>query len=149
MGKRCPGCTGVPLCHPLHHVCLCPPGHPLLSSCLPRWHLPIPSPGFSVQLSLHPLGEDTVSAAPAPFSSSSLQGMGWVPLQEDKELDGEEGGDRAPEDSCVVCLSRPRECVLLGCGHICCCFRCFQALPTRLCPICRGPIDRVVPLYQA
>lgn len=69
--------------------------------------------------------------------------------EEDKELDGEEGGDRAPEDSCVVCLSRPRECVLLGCGHICCCFRCFQALPTRLCPICRGPIDRVVPLYQA
>ncbi|KAM4769795.1 mitochondrial ubiquitin ligase activator of nfkb 1-A-like isoform 4-T5 [Cyanocitta cristata] len=69
--------------------------------------------------------------------------------QQDKELDGEEAGDRAPEDSCVVCLSRPRECVLLGCGHICCCFRCFQALPTRLCPICRGPIDRVVPLYQA
>lgn len=80
MGKKCPGCTGVPLCHPLHHVCSCPPGHPLLSSCLPRWHLPISPPGFSVQLSLHPLGEDTVSAAPAPFSSSSLQGMGWVPL---------------------------------------------------------------------
>lgn len=69
--------------------------------------------------------------------------------QQDKEPDGEEDGDRAPEDSCVVCLSQPRECVLLGCGHICCCFRCFQALPTRLCPICRGPIDRVVPLYQA
>lgn len=80
MGKRCPGCTGIPLCHPLHHVCSCPPGHPLLSSCLPRWHLPTPPPGFSVQLSLHPLGEDTVSAAPAPFSSPSLQGRGWLPL---------------------------------------------------------------------
>uniref|UniRef100_A0A8D0ELX0 RING-type E3 ubiquitin transferase n=1 Tax=Strix occidentalis caurina TaxID=311401 RepID=A0A8D0ELX0_STROC len=69
--------------------------------------------------------------------------------REDKELDDEEAGDGEPEDSCVICLTRPRECVLLGCGHICCCFRCFQALPSRLCPICRGPIDRVVPLYQA
>nr|XP_009680487.1 PREDICTED: mitochondrial ubiquitin ligase activator of nfkb 1-A-like [Struthio camelus australis] len=69
--------------------------------------------------------------------------------REEKEPDSEEAGDDGLEDSCVVCLTRPRECVLLGCGHICCCFRCFQALPTRLCPICRGPIDRVVPLYQA
>ncbi|XP_057283151.1 mitochondrial ubiquitin ligase activator of nfkb 1-A-like [Pezoporus wallicus] len=69
--------------------------------------------------------------------------------REDKELDSEEAGDGGLEDSCVICLSRPRECILLGCGHICCCFRCFQALPARLCPICRGPIDRVVPLYQA
>lgn len=54
---------------------------PLLSSCLPRWHLLIPPPGFSVQLSLHPLGEDTVSAALVPSSSfSSLWGAGWVPL---------------------------------------------------------------------
>lgn len=68
---------------------------------------------------------------------------------QDKEPEAEEDGDEGLEDSCVVCLTRPRECVLLGCGHICCCFRCFQALPTRLCPICRGPIDRVVPLYQA
>uniref|UniRef100_A0A8B9UNT7 RING-type domain-containing protein n=1 Tax=Anas zonorhyncha TaxID=75864 RepID=A0A8B9UNT7_9AVES len=70
---------------------------------------------------------------------------------QDKEPEGEEEpeAEGGLEDSCVVCLSRPRECVLLGCGHICCCFRCFQALPTRLCPICRGPIDRVVPLYQA
>lgn len=43
---------------------LVPSWPPLLSSCLPRWHPPIPPPGFSVQLSLHPLGEDTVSAAP-------------------------------------------------------------------------------------
>ncbi|KAM6258459.1 LOW QUALITY PROTEIN: mitochondrial ubiquitin ligase activator of nfkb 1-A-like [Porphyrio hochstetteri] len=68
---------------------------------------------------------------------------------QDKGLDSEEDRDGGHEDSCVICLTRPRECVLLGCGHICCCFRCFQALPARLCPICRGPIDRVVPLYQA
>ncbi|XP_062987921.1 mitochondrial ubiquitin ligase activator of nfkb 1-A-like [Elgaria multicarinata webbii] len=54
-----------------------------------------------------------------------------------------------PENACVICLTSLRECVLLPCGHVCCCFRCFQALPARTCPICRGPIDRVVPLYQA
>uniref|UniRef100_A0A8D0HA37 RING-type E3 ubiquitin transferase n=1 Tax=Sphenodon punctatus TaxID=8508 RepID=A0A8D0HA37_SPHPU len=66
------------------------------------------------------------------------------------------GGDAAldpsedlPDDACIICLTRPRECVLLGCGHVCCCFRCFQALPSQTCPICRSPIERVVPLYQA
>lgn len=52
-------------------------------SCLPRWHLPIPPPGFSVQLSLHPLGEDTVSAAragPWPPNLLLILLLGWVPL---------------------------------------------------------------------
>uniref|UniRef100_A0A8D0KPE1 RING-type E3 ubiquitin transferase n=1 Tax=Salvator merianae TaxID=96440 RepID=A0A8D0KPE1_SALMN len=57
--------------------------------------------------------------------------------------------DEPPESACVICLTNLRECVLLPCGHVCCCFRCFQALPSRTCPICRSPIDRVVPLYQA
>ncbi|XP_074860204.1 mitochondrial ubiquitin ligase activator of nfkb 1-A-like [Carettochelys insculpta] len=60
-----------------------------------------------------------------------------------------ESGEDTSEDACVICLTQPRECVLLGCGHVCCCFRCFQALPSHTCPICRSPIDRVVPLYQA
>ncbi|KAH0624298.1 hypothetical protein JD844_007998 [Phrynosoma platyrhinos] len=54
-----------------------------------------------------------------------------------------------PENACVICLTNLRECVLLPCGHVCCCFGCFQALPNRNCPICRSPIERVVPLYQA
>nr|XP_020671433.1 mitochondrial ubiquitin ligase activator of nfkb 1-A-like [Pogona vitticeps]XP_020671434.1 mitochondrial ubiquitin ligase activator of nfkb 1-A-like [Pogona vitticeps]XP_020671435.1 mitochondrial ubiquitin ligase activator of nfkb 1-A-like [Pogona vitticeps] len=57
--------------------------------------------------------------------------------------------EEPPENSCIICLTNLRECVLLPCGHVCCCFRCFQALPNRSCPICRGHIDRVVPLYQA
>ncbi|XP_075794225.1 mitochondrial ubiquitin ligase activator of nfkb 1-A-like [Pelodiscus sinensis] len=60
-----------------------------------------------------------------------------------------ESGEEMLEDACIICLTRPRECVLLGCGHVCCCFRCFEALPNHTCPICRSPIDRVVPLYQA
>ncbi|XP_070801245.1 mitochondrial ubiquitin ligase activator of nfkb 1-A-like [Pituophis catenifer annectens] len=57
--------------------------------------------------------------------------------------------EELPANGCVVCLTNPRECVVLPCGHICLCFHCFQALPNPSCPICRGLIDRVVPLYQA
>ncbi|KAG7246118.1 hypothetical protein CRUP_038429, partial [Coryphaenoides rupestris] len=58
--------------------------------------------------------------------------------------------DEAPvENACVICLSQPRGCVLLDCGHVCCCYSCYQALPQLTCPICRQAISRVVPLYQA
>ncbi|XP_030631390.1 mitochondrial ubiquitin ligase activator of nfkb 1-A [Chanos chanos] len=53
------------------------------------------------------------------------------------------------ENVCVICLTNPRGCVLLDCGHVCCCFSCYQALPQPTCPICRQAIKRVVPLYQA
>lgn len=52
------------------------------------------------------------------------------------------------ENACVICLSRPRNCILLDCGHVCCCYNCFQALPHRQCPICRQEIKRVVPIYH-
>jgi len=49
---------------------------------------------------------------------------------------------------CVVCLSQPREVVLLNCGHICLCGDCSAALPLpKLCPICRQPVDRIIPTY--
>ena len=49
---------------------------------------------------------------------------------------------------CVVCLSQPREVVLLNCGHICVCGDCAAALPLpKLCPVCRQPIDRIIPTY--
>jgi len=49
---------------------------------------------------------------------------------------------------CVICLSQPREVVLLDCGHICVCGECATALPLpKLCPICRQPVDRIIPTY--
>ncbi|CAI9581835.1 unnamed protein product [Staurois parvus] len=59
--------------------------------------------------------------------------------------------DEEPVDSerlCVICISRTRECVILPCGHVCCCFLCYQALPNKMCPMCRCNIERVVPLFQ-
>ncbi|KAL3055080.1 hypothetical protein OYC64_017897 [Pagothenia borchgrevinki] len=52
------------------------------------------------------------------------------------------------ENACVICLIQPRNCILLECGHVCCCYSCYQALPQPRCPICRQSISRVVPLYH-
>lgn len=52
------------------------------------------------------------------------------------------------ENACVICLSRPRNCILLDCGHMCCCYNCYQALSHSQCPICRQEIRRVVRIYD-
>ncbi|XP_023261173.1 mitochondrial ubiquitin ligase activator of nfkb 1-A-like [Seriola lalandi dorsalis] len=57
-------------------------------------------------------------------------------------------GENHIENACVICLCQPRDCILLDCGHVCCCHSCYQALPRRLCPICRQNISRVVPLFH-
>ncbi|XP_078450856.1 mitochondrial ubiquitin ligase activator of nfkb 1-A-like isoform X2 [Lampetra planeri] len=60
---------------------------------------------------------------------------------------GTEEGGRLP---CVVCLSAPRGCVLLDCGHVCCCLPCYRVLPRPVCcPVCRSPVSRIVPLYHS
>lgn len=62
---------------------------------------------------------------------------------------GEEARDEPHvENPCVICFGQPRNCILLDCGHVCCCHSCYQALPTRQCPICQQHIRRVVPLYN-
>ncbi|XP_072163800.1 mitochondrial ubiquitin ligase activator of NFKB 1-like [Diadema setosum] len=52
-------------------------------------------------------------------------------------------------DTCAICLSHPRDCVLLNCGHVCACSECAIALQPPQCPICRDRIARIVPLYHA
>ncbi|KAL7387265.1 hypothetical protein ABVT39_021040 [Epinephelus coioides] len=60
----------------------------------------------------------------------------------------QDGAEEPLENACVICLCQPRNCILLDCGHVCCCHSCYQALPQRRCPICRQNISRVVPLYH-
>lgn len=57
--------------------------------------------------------------------------------------------DEDVENACLICLSQPRNCILLNCGHVCFCHDCYQALPNQKCPICRQDISRVLPLYYA
>lgn len=58
------------------------------------------------------------------------------------------GGEAA--NVCLICLSSPRACVFLECGHVCACEKCHRALPRPLrCPLCRQDVVRVVPLYNS
>ncbi|XP_072043058.1 mitochondrial ubiquitin ligase activator of NFKB 1-like [Amphiura filiformis] len=50
---------------------------------------------------------------------------------------------------CVVCMSEPRDCVLVDCGHVCVCRDCAQELNPYQCPICRKRILQVMPIYHA
>ncbi|XP_063063762.1 mitochondrial ubiquitin ligase activator of NFKB 1 [Engraulis encrasicolus] len=62
----------------------------------------------------------------------------------------EVGEEDVPAGACSVCLSAQRTCAFLECGHVCTCEPCYQALPQpKKCPICRAPIDRMVPLYNS
>lgn len=65
----------------------------------------------------------------------------------DSQEDGVHDEDR---ELCVVCLTNPREVVLISCGHICLCIDCAEILPQPLlCPVCRAPVERFVPYYRA
>ncbi|CAB1443046.1 unnamed protein product [Pleuronectes platessa] len=83
----------------------------------------------------------------------------WQREQERREFErwqADVAGAEAPQDAaeervenpCVICLNQPRNCILLDCGHVCCCHTCQRALPRRQCPICRQDISRVMPLYH-
>ena len=53
------------------------------------------------------------------------------------------------DDTCVICLTNPREVITLECGHIAMCSDCAQALPSpNTCPVCRESIERFLPVYR-
>ena len=49
--------------------------------------------------------------------------------------------------TCVVCLTNPREIVLIECGHVCLCLECLEQMPNRTCPVCRQQFTSYVPCY--
>lgn len=62
---------------------------------------------------------------------------------------GQVGDNVTHQATCVVCLTNPREVVLVDCGHVCLCIDCLQSLPNRTCPICRRPFTSFVPCFIA
>ena len=57
--------------------------------------------------------------------------------------------ESSPVADCVVCLTNPRNVILLSCGHVCVCADCAEMLPSNRCPMCRSYIDRVQPFFIA
>lgn len=53
------------------------------------------------------------------------------------------------EDSklCVVCLSEPRNCIIMPCAHLCVCAVCCAQLD--FCPICREPKDHRIAVFTS
>ena len=51
------------------------------------------------------------------------------------------------QNACVVCLTNPREVVLLDCGHVCLCLDCLEQMPSETCPICRVNYRTYAPCY--
>ena len=80
--------------------------------------------------------EDLMDAAPAGGMTTSEAG----------ETDRNES---SPVADCVVCLTNPRNVILLSCGHVCVCADCAEMLPSNRCPMCRSYIDRVQPFFIA
>jgi hypothetical protein len=54
------------------------------------------------------------------------------------------------EDWCIVCVERPRETVILPCGHMCVCVECGHKLKSQhySCPFCRKAIADIVKVYK-
>ena len=52
---------------------------------------------------------------------------------------------------CKICFDAPINTVLVPCGHLCVCLECSKRLvgSSRVCPICRTKIRKVVRTYAA
>lgn len=42
----------------------------------------------------------------------------------------------SPENICSICMTNPRECAYVNCGHVCACIECCERMGNK-CPICR------------
>ena len=54
------------------------------------------------------------------------------------------GGALSSEDACICCFARATDCVLVPCGHACCCGNCARGLQPAECPACSERIEQVV-----
>ena len=61
------------------------------------------------------------------------------------------GGALSDEDACICCFAKAIDCVLVPCGHACCCAECagrLQPQGGRCCPACQEPVERVVTIRR-
>ena len=78
-----------------------------------------------------------------PFSSYLLHNTQWHEIQELYGLASTEAASNSQADSegseCIICLTNPRNLVLLPCRHVCICTTCYKSLRQK-CPQCRTVI---------
>ena len=71
-----------------------------------------------------------------------LNGQSYI-VQEIYGVESSQGGE------CVVCMSEPRNVVVLPCRHMCLCSLCadIYRIKTNKCPICRGPSRSFIKVF--
>lgn len=57
------------------------------------------------------------------------------------------GGDSELPEECVICLTEPKDTLLLPCRHMCVCSECFRHVDK--CPVCRSAFDNYIVLRGA
>eukprot|EP00959_Pyramimonas_sp_CCMP1952_P210945 4414286-Pyramimonas_sp.AAC.1 len=77
--------------------------------------------------------EEAVSGAAASAGCGGVRGA-------------EDNGANIATTQCVVCLSAPKDSLLLPCKHMAMCAECTRAVweTSRLCPVCRARISQCV-----
>jgi len=103
----------------------------------------------------HPLGNKWTAKMKLPgFAFGQMQSgppRPSVPSDEPPGSPQHQGRDQSnplsDANQCIVCMDAPLETVFLECGHLACCQNCSVKL--KLCPMCRLPISRVVPIFRA
>ncbi|XP_053329787.1 E3 ubiquitin-protein ligase LRSAM1 isoform X1 [Spea bombifrons] len=83
------------------------------------------------------------NVSPEPAEPSAPEPV--QPTPEPESVPFTEVTNRSSE--CVVCLEQEAQIVFLGCGHVCCCAPCGDAL--RICPLCRGEISQRIRIYHS
>lgn len=60
----------------------------------------------------------------------------------------EEIREKQEQSTCVVCMDREINVVLIPCGHLIMCNHCAESLASKKCPTCRQTISQVVKVYN-
>jgi len=76
-----------------------------------------------------------------PGSNSSKQ-----PQYSNNPSHDKSTGPQKEESTCVVCMEKPPETVIVDCGHLCLCVKCGNHM--KFCPLCRVPISKIIKVFK-
>mmetsp|Transcript_10070 Transcript_10070/g.22628 ORF Transcript_10070/g.22628 Transcript_10070/m.22628 type:complete len:589 (-) Transcript_10070:47-1813(-) len=71
-------------------------------------------------------------------------------LQTENKPDGGDADD--DRNMCSICFERKSDAAVVPCGHKCACFGCLESLKSHSipeCPVCRGPLQAVLRIYES
>lgn len=74
---------------------------------------------------------------------SALQTTKENPVKKPKKL---QISYKANDKKCIACHKANQNATIVNCGHVCMCYDCLHKCGDK-CPICRGPIDKIVKLF--